>query len=120
METIDITDIDIDDLELCDYELQEMDFPESYFSWMTCDKCGLRKYVLYNELLIYSFEIDYKNYVIYFPFNKIIIRNKNYNGDELIISLFTEETDIKELIKNQKTLLIHLYFYKDLVLLWKN
>lgn len=104
METIDITDIDIDNLDLCDYELREMDFPERFFNWTTCNKCGLRKYVYYNNSLIYSFEIDYKDYVIYFPFNKIIIRNKDYNGDELIMSLFTEEINIKKLIKKAKSI----------------
>lgn len=104
MKTIDITDIDIDDLELCDYELCKIDIPENFFDWITCNKCGLRKYIYYNNLLIYSFEIDYKNYKIYFPFNKIIIRNKDYDGDELIMSLFTEETDIKKLIKKSKNI----------------
>ena len=102
METIDITDIDIDDLELCDYELREMEFSEDFFSWTTCNKCGLRKYIHYNELFIYSFEIEYKDYVVYFPFNKITIRDKDYDMDELIESLFTEETDIKKLIKEAK------------------
>lgn len=101
METIDITGINIDDLDLCDYKLCDIGVSEDFFSWETCDKCGLRKYIFYNDLLIYSFEIKYKDYIIYFPFNKISIRNEN----EFIMSFFTEETDIKELIKKAKRII---------------